>query len=138
MEITNLKLLNFRNFNNLELNFSKSKNIIIGNNGFGKTNIVESIFILALTKSFRTNDDELLVKEGNDFYKIEGNVKSTFLNNYKIVYQEKNKVVKINNNRINRLSDYISNVNVIMFSVNDLKLIKDTPSTRRKLINLEI
>ena len=62
MEITNLKLLNFRNFNNLELNFSKSKNIIIGNNGFGKTNIGESIFILALTKSFRTNDDEVLVK----------------------------------------------------------------------------
>ena len=138
MEITNLKLLNFRNFDKLDLNFSKNKNIIIGNNGVGKTNIVESIFVLALTKSFRTNEDELLVNENSDFYKIEGTIKSNFVNNYKIIYQEKNKVVKINNNKINKFSDYISNITVILFSINDLKLIKDTPSTRRKLINLEI
>jgi len=138
MEITNLKLLNFRNFNNLNLNFSKNKNIIIGNNGVGKTNIVESIFVLALIKSFRTNDDEILVNEESDFYKIEGTIKSNFINNYKIVYQDKNKVVKINNNKISKYSDYISNINVILFSINDLKLIKDTPNTRRKLINLEI
>lgn len=138
MEITSLKLLNFRNFDKLELNFSKNKNIIIGNNGVGKTNIVESIFVLALTKSFRTSDDEILVNTNNNLYKIEGNVKSTFISNYKIVYQDKVKVVKINNNKINRLCDYISNINVILFSFNDLKLIKDTPGTRRKLINLEI
>ena len=138
MEITSLKLLNFRNFDKLELNFSKNKNIIIGNNGVGKTNIVESIFVLALTKSFRTNDDEILVKNNNNLYKIEGNVKSSFITNYKIVFQDKVKVVKINNNKINKFSDYISNINVILFSFNDLKLIKDTPSTRRKLINLEI
>ena len=138
MEIVSLKLLNFRNFDTLELNFSPNKNIIIGNNGEGKTNIVESIFVLALTKSFRCNDDNILLKENNSLFKIDGNVKSSFINNYKIVYQDGIKVVKINNNKINRLSDYISNINVILFSVNDLKLIKDTPSTRRKLINLEI
>lgn len=138
MEITSLKLLNFRNFDTLELSFSPNKNIIIGNNGEGKTNIVEAIFVLGLTKSFRTNDDDILVKENNSLYKIEGNVKSSFVNNYKIVYQNGVKVVKINNNKINKLSDYISNINVILFSINDLKLIKDTPSTRRKLINLEI
>ena len=138
MEITSLRLLNFRNFDNLELNFSSNKNIIIGNNGEGKTNIVESIFVLALTKSFRTNDDNILIKENNSLYKIEGNIKSSIINNYKIVYQDGVKVVKINNNKVNKLSDYISNINVILFSINDLKLIKDTPSTRRKLINLEI
>ena len=138
MEITSLKLFNFRNFDTLELNFSPNKNIIIGNNGMGKTNIVEAIFVLGLTKSFRTNDDDILVKENNTLYKIEGNVKSSFVNNYKIVYQDGVKVVKINNNKINKFSDYISNINVILFSLNDLKLIKDTPSTRRKLINLEI
>ena len=61
MEITSLKLLNFRNFDNLEINFSNKKNIIIGNNGVGKTNIVEAIFVLALTKSFRTNEDTVLL-----------------------------------------------------------------------------
>lgn len=138
MEITSLKLVNFRNFDSLELNFSNYKNIIIGDNGVGKTNIVEAIFVLALTKSFRTNDDMLLVKKDKDYFKIEGVVKSTFVNNYKIVYQNGIKTVKINNNKINKFSDYISNINVILFSINDLKLIKDTPSTRRKLINLEI
>ena len=138
MEITSLKLLNFRNFDNLELSFSPNKNIIIGNNGEGKTNIVEAIFVLGLTKSFRVNDDNILIKENNTLYKVEGNVKSSFINNYKIVYQDGIKVVKINDNKINKLSDYISNINVILFSINDLKLIKDTPNTRRKLINLEI
>ena len=138
MEITSLKLVNFRNFDSLELNFSNNKNIIIGDNGVGKTNIVEAIFVLALTKSFRTNDDMLLVKNDKDYFKIEGVVKSTFVNNYKIVYQDGIKTVKINNNKINKFSDYISNINVILFNINDLKLIKDTPSTRRKLINLEI
>lgn len=138
MEITSLKLLNFRNFDTLELNFSPNKNIIIGNNGEGKTNIVESIFVLGLTKSFRSNDDNILIKENNNLFKIEGNIKSSFINNYKIVYQDGVKVVKINNNKINKLSDYISNINIILFSLNDLKLIKDTPNTRRKLINLEI
>ena len=111
MEITSLRLLNFRNFDNLELNFSSNKNIIIGNNGEGKTNIVESIFVLALTKSFRTNDDNILIKENNSLYKIEGNIKSSIINNYKIVYQDDVKVVKINNNKVNKLSDYISNIN---------------------------
>ena len=138
MEITSLKLINFRNFDNLELNFSNNKNVIIGNNGVGKTNIVEAIFVLALTKSFRTNEDTNLMKSGNDLFKVEGTIKDIFVNNYKIVYQNDTKVVKINNNKINRLSDYISQIKVILFSINDLKLIKDTPSTRRKLINLEI
>ena len=125
MEITSLKLINFRNFKNIELNFSKNRNIIIGNNGVGKTNIVEAIFVLALTKSFRTNDDNILINEDNNLFKIEGNVKSTFINNYKIIYQDGIKVVKINNNKINKFSEYISNINVILFSINDLKLVKD-------------
>ena len=70
--------------------------------------------------------------------KVEGTIESIFVNNYKVIYQNDNKVVKINNNKIKKFSDYISNINVILFSINDLKLIKDTPNTRRKLINLEI
>ena len=138
MKITSLKLINFRNFSNLDINLSDYKNIIIGNNGEGKTNIVEAIFVLALTKSFRTNDDNVLIKENNNLFKVEGNISSTFINNYKIIYQDNIKTVKINNNKISKFSDYISNINVVLFSINDLKLIKDTPSTRRKLINLEI
>ncbi len=138
MEIINLKLFNFRNFSKLDINFSNSKNIIIGNNGEGKTNIIESIFVLALTKSFRTTDENILVKKNNNLFKIEADVKSSFINNYKIIYQDEVKTVKINNKKVNKLSDYISNINIILYSINDLKWIKDTPSTRRKLMNLEL
>ena len=74
MKITNLKLKNFRNHNNLDLSFSNYKNIIIGNNGIGKTNIVEAIYYLALTKSFRTTNDEVLIKDNEDFAVIEANI----------------------------------------------------------------
>lgn len=138
MEILSLKLKNYRNFENLELNFSDRVNVIIGNNGEGKTNIVESIFVLALTKSFRCNDENNLIKYNTNFFRIEGNIKSTFVRNFKYIYQNNFKTVKIDNNKLNKLSDYISNINLILFNVNDLNFIKDTPNTRRKLINLEI
>ena len=138
MEIVNLKLLNFRNYENLELNFSPFKNIIIGKNGMGKTNIVEAIYVLALTKSFRGQSDDVLIKTGEKTLRIDGDIKSSFIDNYKVIISKTEKKVKINNNVIKRFSDYVSNINIVLFSVDDLKLIKDTPSTRRKLINIEL
>ena len=85
MKITNLKLTNFRSYDKLDLNFSDYKNIIIGNNGVGKTNIVEAIYYLALTKSFRTNEDQNLIKDNNELAVIEGRIKDKIYNNYKIV-----------------------------------------------------
>lgn len=138
MKITNLKLVNFRNYENLELSFSDYKNIIIGNNGMGKTNIVEAIYYLALTKSFRTNDDLNLIREDNEFAVIDGKIKDKISNNFKIVINKKGKNIKIDNSQITKLSDYISKLNVILFNREDLKLIKDSPNTHRKLINMEL
>jgi len=137
MQILNLKLLNFRNYSKLELDFSPSKNIIIGKNGMGKTNIVEAIYVLALTKSFRGSDNTL-VKSNEDTMRITADIKSSFIDNYKLVLSKDDKRVSINKNRVKRLSDYVSNINVVLFSVDDLRLIKDTPSTRRKMINIEL
>lgn len=138
MQILNLNLVNFRNYDKLKLNFSPNKNIIIGNNGMGKTNIVEAIYVLALTKSFRGQSDSVMIKFDKDILKVEADIKASFIDNYKIIISKDEKRVKINNNRIKRLSDYVSKINVVLFSVDDLKLIKDTPSTRRKLINIEL
>ena len=68
MQITKIKLTNFRNYENQTFNFSNNKNIIIGNNGVGKTNIVEAIYYLALTKSFRTNVDNSLINNNQDAF----------------------------------------------------------------------
>ena len=71
MLITSLKLQNFRNYNELSLNFNKDINIIYGNNAQGKTNILESIFVTSIGKSFRTSKDKELIKFGEDFSTIE-------------------------------------------------------------------
>ena len=63
MKIEHIKLTNFRNYDELELDFNPNINIIVGNNGQGKTNILESIYVLSLTKSHRTNKDLYLIKK---------------------------------------------------------------------------
>ena len=138
MKITNLKLKNFRNHTNLDLSFSNYKNIIIGNNGIGKTNIVEAIYYLALTKSFRTSNDEVLIKDEEDFSVIEAKITDKISNNFKIIIRKDGKTIKIDNNNVKSISDYISKLNVIMFTTEDMKLIKDNPSIHRKLINMEL
>lgn len=138
MKITNLKLTNFRNYTNLDLSFSNYKNIIIGKNGIGKTNIVEAIYYLALTKSFRTNNDDVLIKDNEEFAIIEANIREKIDNTYRIVITKEGKNIKINKNSIKSIGDYISNINVVLFNQEHLKLIKDNPSVHRKLINMEL
>ncbi len=138
MEISSLKLLNFRNYETLELKFSNKVNLIYGKNGMGKTNIIEAIYMLGLTKTFRSNNDDIVIKKGKNIAKIEGMIKDTIFNNYKIIISNAGKRIKIDNNKIAKVSDYITKVNIILFNPDDLKLIKDTPSIRRKMLNIEI
>lgn len=138
MQILKLKLINFRNYNKKDFNFSPQKNIIVGNNGFGKTNIVEAIYYLALTKSFRINNDSFLINKDFNYAIVEGEIEDKIKNTYKIIIENKNKRVFINNNQVKKLSDYISKINIINFNPEDLKLIKDSPSVHRQLINIEI
>ncbi len=138
MKILNLKLLNFRNYEKLELSFNPSKNIIIGQNGMGKTNIVEAIYVLAFTKSFRGSKEDVIIRNNTDLTRVEGTVEEKYKNDYKIIIRNNSKKVKINNTNVDRLTDYLSNINIVLFTSEDLKLIKDTPNTRRKLINIEL
>ena len=138
MQISSLKLLNFRNYESLELQFSPKVNLIYGKNGMGKTNIIEAIYMLGLTKTFRSNTDDIVIKRGKNIAKIEGTIKDTISNNYKIIISNAGKRIKINNNKVERVSDYITKVNIILFNPDDLKMIKDTPSVRRKMLNIEI
>ena len=138
MKIINLKLYNFRNYETLSLDFSKKQNIIIGENGSGKTNIVEAIYVLAITKSFRGSLDKVLIKNGARDMSIEGTVRDKINHNYKINLSENGKVVKIDNNKIAKLSNYISKINVVLFTPQDTNVIKDSPSSRRNMMNIEI
>ncbi len=139
MKIHHLKLLNFRNYEKYEISFSPSYNIIYGKNGSGKTNLVESIYVLALTKSFRGSVDKVLIMNNKDVCRIEGIVSDNKLkNNYKIIIKDGEKRVKVNDTKIDKLSDYISKISIVLFNPDDLRFIKDSPSVRRQAINLEI
>ena len=138
MKIHHLKLLNFRNYEKMEVSFSPKYNIIFGNNGSGKTNLVESIYVLALTKSFRGTVDKILLMNSKDVCRIEGEISDKYTDKYKLILKDGGKKVKINNTKIDKLSDYISKINVVLFNPDDLRFIKDSPTIRRKAINLEI
>ncbi len=138
MWIEDLKLVNFRNYEALKLKFHSSFNIIHGNNGEGKTNLVESIYVLGLTRSFRLVNDKTLILKNASLAKIEGNVHNRFETNYKLILSKEGKKVQINNTNVSKLSDYVSKINIILFHPNDLKVIKDTPSIRRKTLNIDI
>ena len=138
MQIKDLKLTNFSNYEKLEITFYDHLNLIFGNNGVGKTNLVEAIYVLALTRSFRPVVDKNLIYMNKNVTKLEGNVKKNYLNNYKVIIESAGKKVKIDNNKVSKISDYISKINIVTFNPEDLKIIKDTPSIRRKNINIEI
>ena len=139
MILTNLKLKNFRNYDELDLNFNKKINIFIGNNAQGKTNILESIYVLSLTKSHRTNKDIYLIKKDSLFTKIIGTVKENEKSSkYEILINEKGKRVSINDRPLKKVSDYLSKINAIMFCPDDLEIIKGSPQERRSFFNVSI
>ena len=138
MIIDDLKLLNFRSYSSLNLNFNPKLNIIYGMNGAGKTNIVEAIYALSLTKSFRTNQDNLMIMNSKNVSKVEANIINGDRKNYQLILQNHEKKVKINNIKIDKLSDYVADIFMILFNPDDLKIIKESPALRRKFINIEL
>lgn len=138
MKIDSLSLMNFRNYETLNISFG-DLNIIYGLNGSGKTNIIEAIYTLALTKSFRINNDKVMIKKGKIKAKIKGNVlKNGDENTFGVEISNDGKVVTINDERQEKVSDYVSRINVILFNPSDTRLIDESPSERRKMLNIEI
>ena len=138
MKIDSLSLMNFRNYETLNISFG-NLNIIYGLNGSGKTNIVEAIYMLALTKSFRINNDKVMIKKGKIKAKIKGNVlKNGDENTFGVEISNDGKVVTINGEKQDKVSDYVSRINVILFNPSDTRLIDESPMIRRKMLNIEI
>jgi len=139
MVLTELNLINFRNYKSLNIKFSDNINIIYGNNAQGKTNILEGIYFLGVTKSHRSFIDEELILKGEKQSKILGKIKKNkFNSSFEITINNGKKKYKIDNNEIKKTSDYISNINIIIFYPEDLEIIKGSPGIRRKFLNLEL
>ena len=139
MIIKNIEIKNFRNYTSQKLDFYKGINILYGNNASGKTNLLESIYVLAMTKSHRFFIDNNLIKEGAIYSKIKGDIKvGNIKTNLEIIINDKSKKLKIDNNEIKKVSEYISKMNIIIFYPEDLEIIKSSPIIRRNYINLEL
>lgn len=141
MILEKLELKHFRNYDNLSISFNKNINIFIGNNAQGKTNILESVYVLAITKSHRLNLDLNLIKKDYKCAKIKGTLKkkgNDLNTELEVIINTKGKKASVNKNPARRISDYISIFNVIIFHPDDLEILKGSPSERRRFLNVEI
>ena len=139
MRIEQLKLTNFRNYTDLDITFNNHMNIFIGDNGVGKTNILESIYILSLTKSNRYGVEDNLIKFNELFARISGLINNNDLvKRQEVVFTKNTKQLYINGKEIRKSRDYISKFCVIAFTPTDLDIIKGSPNVRRNMMNIDI
>ncbi len=138
MYIKRIKLENFRNYENLDVEFSKDFNLIYGNNAQGKTNILESIYISALGRSFQTNKDNELIKIGKEKANVEIDyVRKDREGKITLEIADK-KTFYINGIKQKRLSDIIGKINIVLFYPDNINIIKGGPSERRKFLDIMI
>ena len=139
MKINKLILKNYRNYKNLDLEFSPNQNIIIGNNAQGKTNILEAIYYLAITKSFLCNNEKNVINNESNSCSISGNiVTNEFNKKLSITLGDNDKILKINRKKITRHYEYLGFFKVVIFTPDNVRLLKDSPSNRRKFFNIEL
>ncbi len=138
MYIKTIKLNNFRNYSNQKIELKKGINLFIGDNAQGKTNILEAIFLCAIGKSFRAKKEKELIKIGEDRANIEIEFeKSDRQGKIKIELEDK-KSVLVNDIKQNKLSDILGNINIVMFSPDDIEILKSGPTKRRRFLNILI
>ena len=139
MKLTNLQLQNFRNYESVQIEFTDGVHVFIGENAQGKTNLMESIYALAMTKSHRTTNDKELIGWNKEFATIKGTVeKTTTKTNLELQFSKKGKIAKVNYLEQKRLSSYLGNLNVILFAPENLTLVKGSPQNRRKFVDMEL
>jgi len=137
MYLKKLSLTNFKNFDAVSIEFSPKINCFTGNNGVGKTNILDSIHCLSLTKSFFNNLDSANIRHSQDFFIIEG----VFARNgeeetvFCSFHKQKQKIMKLNGKEYRKLTHHVGKFPVVMISPADTALITEGSEERRKFLN---
>jgi DNA replication and repair protein RecF len=137
MYLKKLSLTNFKNYEQADLEFSPKINCFVGNNGVGKTNILDAIHYLSLTKSFFNNIDSSNIRHSEEFFIIQG----TFSRNddddsvFCSFHRQKQKILKRNSKDYQKLSDHVGRYPVVMISPADSALVTEGSEERRKFLN---
>lgn len=138
MWISNMKINNFRNYKNQEIELNKNLNIFYGQNAQGKTNIIEAIFLSSIGKSFRTNKEKELIKLDENECNLEINFEKLDRDgNIKINIGNKKNIL-INGIKIKKLSELLGTINVVIFTPDDINILKGGPQNRRKFLDIMI
>ena len=140
MRINEIELKDFRNYREIKVSFNERVNIFIGENAQGKTNLLEGIYFNALARSFKSGRDRDVIRFGEEFCRIKTSV------NYEdddhlieiVINREGKKAIKRDGAVIRKSSELLNNVNIVIFSPEDLKIVKDDPSVRRTFIDREM
>ena len=138
MYIKTIKLQNFRNYKNQEITLSPKINIFYGDNAQGKTNILEAIFLCAFGKSFRTSKEKELILLEENYLQTEINYqKSDREGKIKISLANK-KQIEVNGVKIKKLSELLGNLNIVVFTPDDIQILKSGPAERRRFLDMMI
>jgi DNA replication and repair protein RecF len=137
MYLKKLSLTFFKNYDQAELQFSPKINCFVGNNGVGKTNILDAIHYLSLTKSFFNNIDSVNIKHNEDYFIVQGSFMQDEEENniFCSFHKQKQKVLKRNGKEYQKLSDHVGRYPVVMISPADSSLITEGSEVRRKFLN---
>lgn len=140
MIVEGIRLINFRNYNNVGVSFSPGINILVGKNAQGKTNLLEAIYMCSTGRSFRTNRDREII----NFHKDEAYVGTQLkigerdkLTEIKLE-RDKTKRIKVNKIELKNYRELDTGLKVVLFSPEDLRLIKEGPSNRRTYLDMSI
>jgi DNA replication and repair protein RecF len=137
MHLARIELTNFKNYEEVALDFSPGFNCFVGNNGVGKTNILDAVHYLSLTKSFFNNSDTLSIRHGEDFFILKGQfVRDGESEELFCAFQkQKQKVFRLNGKEYQRMSDHVGRFPVVMLSPADSTLITGGSEERRRFVN---
>ncbi|MEW5768131.1 MAG: DNA replication/repair protein RecF [bacterium] len=139
MYLGNFKGKGVRNLLPLELEFNPQLNLLIGDNGQGKTNLLEAIYFLATSRSFRTSQDQEMIQLGAGGIYLGGEVSGVGGDSkIELLYQPPHKEAKINGKSLPRLIDLIGHLRVVLFSAEDIAIIKGGPHLRRRFMDIGI
>lgn len=140
MYISNIELQDYRNYKELYVSFSDRVNIFIGDNAQGKTNLLESIYMNSMARSFKNSRDKDLIRFGQDFCRIKSHAVTSDdeLDTEIVIAKDGKKALKINGIKARKTSELLDRIYIIIFSPDDLKIVKEDPEKRRKFIDREL
>lgn len=140
MRINTLVLKNYRSYQALSASFSNGTNILFGKNAAGKTNALEAIAFLSIGKPFRTQKDIECIREGSEYAYIRGEIDKSLgsIGIEAMVSVFGKKSLKVNGLAVKKIGELLGNFIAILFSPDDLKILKESPMLRRRFIDMEI